>query len=59
MQEVLLEALQWLSRTYPPKEQPLGIVEESNDGCNDNSALRIVGHVLEDRCQHQEYDHDQ
>ena len=46
------------SAAYLPQEKPLAVVEEADDGSNDNSTQHILGHVLEDGGQEQQHKHD-
>lgn len=46
------------SMTHLPQEEPLAVVEEGDDGCNDNGSLHILGHVLEDWGQEEQHKHD-
>ncbi len=42
---------------HPEQEPPLLVVEQADDGCYDDGALRVLGHVAEDRRQAQQHDH--
>ena len=45
--------------SYLPEEEPLSVVEQADDSSNDDGTLCIVWHVLEDRRQDQQDNHDQ
>ena len=45
--------------THLPQEPPLAVVEQADDGRDDDRALRVLGHVLEHGRQAQQHDHDQ
>ena len=51
----VLGGLKW--GAYPPQEEPLLVVEEADDGRDDDGGLCIVGHVFEHRRQAQQRDH--
>ena len=42
--------------SHLPQEDPLAVVEQANDGGQDDGALGILWHVLEDGSQAQEGD---
>ena len=45
--------------THLPQEPPLGVVEEAEDCRDDDSALSVLGHILEDGGQDQQDNHHQ